>query len=405
MRLAAAGALLLAGLSGVSGSPASPPPASPSTAASASPSAAAPAPRVSMLDARLRQVRSRREALQHELQSLRRQEKGLLAAVESLELEVRLKSEQLREVSLELQRTNEQLDLTVQRLAAIQRSIAASRPVLLARARGLYKLGELSYLRLLLSVDHPSDMFRGYRFVTALARRDNERFAAFRADLEAQVKSRAELEQRTQEALQLRAQAERARRELDAERRRKTETLTRIVEKKETRALYVKELEAAESRLTELMSGEGIGDASVPIAAFRGSLPWPVEGRVKIPFGPRRHPKFDTYTIENGIEIEAPLDRPVRAVHEGVVAFADRFLGYGLMVVLDHGAKHYTLYAHLGELSVKPGDKLVAGQVLGTTGAGLDGNGLYFEVRFQGKAEDPLEWLAKPRSARAGTAP
>jgi septal ring factor EnvC (AmiA/AmiB activator) len=142
-----------------------------------------------------------------------------------------------------------------------------------------------------------------------------------------------------------------------------------------------------------MLEGLEEGEVSVPIAAFRGSLPWPVAGRVRVPFGPRKHARFDTYTVHNGLEIEAPPETPVRAVHEGTVAYADRFHGYGSMVVLDHGGKHYSLYAHLGEVAVKLGERVAAGAVLGAAGEGLEGPGVYFEMRFQGRAEDPTEWL------------
>lgn len=328
---------------------------------------------------------------------MRRQEKSLLGEVERLEVEVRLRSEQLREVQLDLQRTNEQLDLTLKRLRQIERQVEESRPVLAARARALYKLGELSYLRLLLSVDRPSDILRGYRLVTQLARRDNERFSAFRADLRAQAETRSELERRTQQALLLRAEVEKARRSLDADRRKKTELLTQMVEKKETHAQYVEELQGAELRLSQMLEGLEGAAVALPVAVFRGSLPWPVAGKLRVPFGRRRDTKFDTYTLHNGIEIDAALDTPVAAVHEGTVAFAERFRGYGLMVVLDHGHKHHTLYAHLAELLVQAGQKIEAGQTLGVVGSGLEGSGLYFEVRFQGKPEDPLDWLRRER--------
>ena len=136
------------------------------------------------------------------------------------------------------------------------------------------------------------------------------------------------------------------------------------------------------------------GDVAVPVLAFKGSLPWPADGRVRSTFGRHKHPKFDTYTIQNGIEIDAPADAPVEAVHEGEVVFAERFKGYGLMVVVDHGGKHHSLYAHLGEARVQPGQKVAAGEVVGTVGSTtLEGPGLYFEMRFQGRPEDPLEWL------------
>jgi murein hydrolase activator len=367
----------------------------PVAAAAQSPS---PAPSVTpppSADERLRKVQERREALEREVARLRREEKSLLGEVERLEVEVRLRGEELREAQLLLQRTNAQLDATLKKVRDLEKSLAAERPVLAARARALYKLGEVSYLRLLLSVERPSDIFRGYGFVTALARRDNERIAAFRRDLETLSETKEDLERKTQEALAQRASLERARRNLETDRSRKTELLTEIVGRKETNAAYVKELEEVEDKLRDLLAGLVQGDVSVPIAAFRGSLPWPAEGKVRAPFGRRKHPKFDTYTIQNGIEIAAAQDTPVEAVYEGTVVFADRFKGYGLMVVLDHGGKHHTLYGHLADAAVQLGERVAAGQTIGTVGSGIEGPGLYFEVRFQGRPEDPVEWLKK----------
>jgi murein hydrolase activator len=348
-------------------------------------------------DERLRKVQERRRALEKDLAHLRGQEKSLLGEVERLELEVRLRGEELREIQIGLLRTQEQMDATGKRVQELEASIERERPILAARARALYKLGELSYLRLLLSVDRPSDIFRGYRFVTALARRDNQRIAAFRADLQALAATRALLEARTREAVALREGLERARRTQDADRRRKTALLTQIVEKKETHSAYLAELEDAEAKLGGLLEGLAEGDVTVPVAAFKGALSWPANGRVRSSFGRHKHPKFDTYTVQNGIEIAARPDAPVTAVHEGSVVFAERFKGYGLMVVLDHGGKHHSLYAHLAEARVQPGQKVAAGDVIGTVGAtALEGPGLYFEMRFQGKPEDPVEWLRPP---------
>jgi septal ring factor EnvC (AmiA/AmiB activator) len=285
------------------------------------------------------------------------------------------------------------MEETQRRLRALEASIERARPVLAARARSLYKLGELSYLRLLLSVERPSDMFRGYRLVTTLARRDKDRIAGFRSDVQALTGARTELEAKAQKALALRADLDRTRRVLEADRARKTKLLTQIVEQKETHAAYVAELQDAEKRLGEMLGGLAGGQISVPILAFKGALAWPVAGRVRVPFGLRKHTRFDTFTVQNGIEIESAADAPVHAVHEGTVVFAEMFKGYGLMVILDHGGKHHSLYAHLRELRARQGQKLQAGEVLGTVGTGLEGTGLYFEMRFQGRPEDPQEWL------------
>lgn len=374
---------------------------SPSPSESPSPSAAT----ARTEDDTLRRVQERKALLERELARLRGQEKSLLGEVERLEIEVRLRTEELREIQAVLQKTNAQLDTTTREVRSLETSIAAERPVLAARARALYKMGDLSYLRLLLSVDRPSDIFRGYRLVTTVARRDNQRIARFRADLATLAEQRTRLEQETQQALSLRADLDRARRTLDQDRRRKTALLTSIVEKKETNAAFVEELTQAEGKLREMLSGLGDGDVTVPLPVFRGSLPWPVEGDVRVPFGRRKHPRFETYTIQNGLDIEAAVNAPVTAIHEGTVAFADFFQGYGLMVVVDHGGKHHSLYAHLGETRVQAGDRVRAGQEIGTAGtSGLMGSGVYFEMRFQGKPVDPADWL-RPGGRRAGTNP
>lgn len=368
---------------------------SPSTspAPSASPAATE---RPSTTDERLRRVRERKQSIERDVARLRGQERSLLADVERLELEVRLRSEQLRETQLVLHRASEQMDATLRRVRELDASVAQARPQLAARARALYKMGELSYVRMLLSVEQPADMLRGYRFVSALARRDREKMAALRANLATLAATRDDLQRKTREAMSLRAELDRARRALEADRQRKSELLTSIVEKKETHAAYLQELEEAEGKLGQLLSGLGAADIDVPITVFKGALPWPARGRVRVAFGRHKHPRFETYTLHNGIEIEAPVDTPVTAVHDGTVAFADQFLGYGLMVIIDHGGKNHTLYAHLAEARVRPGQHVSAGDVVGTVGAsGVDGPGLYFEMRSQGKPQDPQEWLTR----------
>jgi septal ring factor EnvC (AmiA/AmiB activator) len=346
------------------------------------------------IDDRLKQVSERKAALERDLARLRGQEKSLLGEVEALELAVRLREQELTQTRLVAQRTQAELDATLKRVKVLEKSLDEARPFLVTHARALYKLGELSYVRMLLSVDKPSDIFRGYRFVSTLARRDNDRVARFRADLGGLGAERAALEQRSRASLVQRAALEQARHNLDADRQRKTELLTSLVEKKEVHAAFVQELQDAEEKLRQLLQGLGDGEVAVPLSAMRGALPWPTTGRVRSGFGRRRHPRFDTYTIQNGIEIDSPEDAPVAAVYAGTVAFAEHFKGYGLMVVLDHGGKHHTLYAHLSEASVEVGQKVLAGDILGKAGQ-AGGSGLYFEVRFQGRPEDPLDWLKK----------
>jgi septal ring factor EnvC (AmiA/AmiB activator) len=87
---------------------------------------------------------------------------------------------------------------------------------------------------------------------------------------------------------------------------------------------------------------------------------------------------------------------PVRVVHEGTVAFADTFAGYGKLVIIDHGAQAFSLYGHLLDMSVARGARVSQGDPVGTAGFALLGiPGLYFELRVDGQPVDPLQWLKK----------
>ena len=114
-------------------------------------------------------------------------------------------------------------------------------------------------------------------------------------------------------------------------------------------------------------------------------------------FGMQRHPQFGTMVFRRGIEIQAREGESVRAVRDGQVAYADWYKGYGKLMILDHGDGFYTLYGNLSQLGLNKGDQVSRGQVLGLAGetGSLKGSKLYFEIRRNGEAQDPLQWLAK----------
>jgi septal ring factor EnvC (AmiA/AmiB activator) len=136
---------------------------------------------------------------------------------------------------------------------------------------------------------------------------------------------------------------------------------------------------------------------AVGLGALRGQLPWPAEGRVVTGFGRQVHPRFGTETFRRGVDIEADEGAPIRAVYAGTVLYRGQLKGYGNLIILDHGAGYYTLYAHASEILVEEGDRVRAGQAIGRVGetGSLEGPRLYFEVRYQGRPEDPEQWLRR----------
>jgi septal ring factor EnvC (AmiA/AmiB activator) len=135
---------------------------------------------------------------------------------------------------------------------------------------------------------------------------------------------------------------------------------------------------------------------TLPLRPFRGALIWPAAGIVTGRFGKQKTSRFGTAIARSGIEISIAEGQPVRAIHEGTVAFADRFTGYGNLVIVDHGEGAYSLYGYLSSLGVARGDHLEAQARVGESGRDPSGNpALYFELRVDGKPVDPLQWLKR----------
>lgn len=128
----------------------------------------------------------------------------------------------------------------------------------------------------------------------------------------------------------------------------------------------------------------------------RGRLPWPVVGRVEVPFGKRVDPDSGLILDHPGVDVRAPFGVAVTAPFAGRVAFAGAVEGFGRVVVLDHGDRWYSIYGHLDALLVPEAVELRTGEPLGTVGdSGSDkGAYLYLELRQGVRPVDPLSWLA-----------
>jgi murein DD-endopeptidase MepM/ murein hydrolase activator NlpD len=107
------------------------------------------------------------------------------------------------------------------------------------------------------------------------------------------------------------------------------------------------------------------------------------------------HPKYNTTTKNNGIDINGRYGDNVFAVAPGKVAYADRFMGYGNLVLIDHLDGYYSLYGHLSEILVRVGDEVSVGRIIGRVGesGSLSGPMLHFELRKNGKPVDPVAYL------------
>ncbi len=180
--------------------------------------------------------------------------------------------------------------------------------------------------------------------------------------------------------------------------KRKRQLLASIRREKSLYKKMISELKAQSLKLRKMiLESEKQKFLMKGFAKMRHKLMWPVNGRVVIPYGSYRDPKFKTPVFHNGIHIKTSEDAIVRAVYGGKVVFADWFRGYGKVVIVNHGEGYHTVYANLSEIFLNKGDIIKEGDQIGRVGESgtINAPGLYFEVRYKGRPVNPLRWLRK----------
>jgi len=360
--------------------------------------------RLAAEQAKLRLLSRKIDVLKRDLAAMGERQTTLLGELQRLDLQIGVAKEELELSKLRLELGYRAMDENLKAVQALEASVRQLRPYLEKRAVSLYKLGELSYLRLLFSVEEPQEITRAYRYISRLAESDAAKMRRFQSVQKELEGKKAELLTRTREMLETRREMEKTSESLEGRRALKASILGEVDRRKEMAETLLTEVEESREALgryvTQISTGEDVATESVavPIRLFHGELPWPVPGRVRSHFGKHKHPRFQTVTVQTGIDIESEPGTPVRAVHDGKVVFASWFTGYGNVVIVSHPSKVHTIYGHLAEAKVQEGVTVARGDEIATVGdtGALSGPGLYFEVREGGKPVDPEEWLGRP---------
>lgn len=137
------------------------------------------------------------------------------------------------------------------------------------------------------------------------------------------------------------------------------------------------------------------GSSPGGFAASKGRLPLPLDQMPVIRYGQPRPPGS---TRTQGLVFHADEGAPVRAVARGRLVYADWLKGFGLLLIVDHGDGYMSLYGHNRSTDRRVGEAVEAGEVIARVGesGGQDRPTLYFEIRHQGRPDDPLLWCRAP---------
>ncbi len=379
-------------------------PTSPSTPPSSSAGAASSQDsNVSDLEKRLTRINGQIADLKGRMDAEAKKETSVLSNLARINLSKSL-------VEREIAAQNVQAEMARSELQAIQKDIRALKTELDRDNAAiektlvtLYKFGRLNFFHYMLQAQNFEAYTVESKRLSLLARYQEDQVAAYLKTLSELDASQARLTAKQNEIAGIIRVTVIKKQELEAEQRKNADLVQQIRRNRETYEQTIKELGDSAEQLQVMMKKITAQEwtlpaAFIPLYERRGRLAWPLEGRIITSFGLQRHPKFNTIVMNNGVEIAPAKDKSlITAIHPGKVVFADYFQGYGNLLILDHGMTYYTLYGHCSQFLVNVGEMVRADQPIALVGdsGSLNGECLYFEVRYKTKALDPLQWLKR----------
>jgi septal ring factor EnvC (AmiA/AmiB activator) len=356
------------------------------------------------------------EASKKRLDQIQKQIEEALQGLRSKELQSGSLSEEISRLSAETRRierltkkSHKQLSVLSTRLEKqrhllkeVEKQQTQTEKQIRHRLVVLYKTGEVGLIKALLSEsESPREIAEKYDFLSRMVRHDRALLSEYRQQSESHRALLAELEELRVEQSVV---AERRRQEEDTLRKARESKKSLLVKVKQDSGLLegvLQELRAKAARLNGLVNKleteqpqSSLGTLE-GLSSQKGRLFWPVSGKLKVGFGTSRHGDLGTLIESHGFDIEAAVGTAVHASAKGKVIFAKGLRGYGKLMIIDHGRKFYTLYAHVARFTKQLGQPVAADEVIAYSGyEGRDA--VYFEIRQNGKPLDPVDWL-KPR--------
>ena len=274
-----------------------------------------------------------------------------------------------------------------------------------------YTGGQPDALKLLLNREDPNRIAREIHYLTYLARARAELIAGLRANLGHISELTQETQQESAELAAINAAQQEQRKRLESEKAARKAVLVKVSRQIDKQRREISTLKRDETRLAKLIEqlgrmlarakppglrNERLPDGVPATGAFgqlKGRLYLPVRGELKNRFG---GPREGSGVLWKGLFIASPAGQDVKAIAPGRVVFADWLRGFGNLLIIDHGDGYMSLYGNNESLFKQVGDPARGGETVaavGNSGGNMD-SGLYFEIRHQGVAFDPLGWVS-----------
>ena len=302
--------------------------------------------------------------------------------------------EKIKSSNERIEKINKESEKLKKEIKQLEEDITSNQESLGERLKVINNNYTLGYLKVILSSNSISDFLNNIYIVQEVVKQDKQMLN----DLENnknEIKDKKEiLDKNKEEEKVIKDELVKDKENLDKDK----------IELKKLKEELVKEEEELEEKLQKIAAQKAATSSdsnnlansnSSSTVISNGSWPVPGYSRVSSPFGYRIHPVLGIKKLHTGIDIPAPTGTPTVAVSSGTVIYSGVQGSYGNTVMIQHDNGLVSLYAHNSSLVVNVGDKVKKGQVvakIGSTGRST-GPHLHFEIRVNGTAQNPLNYL------------
>jgi septal ring factor EnvC (AmiA/AmiB activator) len=341
-------------------------------------------------------LRAQLKEQKEKIAKLKFEKTDILKNIQELDKEISLNTELISVLKRKKEITNEEKKNIELLMNEIHYRLQEKREILGNRIKEIYIHGPLHPIEVILLSYSFSDALKRVKFLTIIADQDKRvldeierledrlKLQKERIDKKAEILDEILYEVKDQEIALAKTKKE------------KNEYLNEIEGESIKAVAMSQEMEKAMEDLEKLIRSLSRIEKAPGSKYFAEKiLKLPVDGMVTSYFGKIKEERYGTETINRGIDIEVPWGTNVEAVAPGKIVYSDNFLGYGKLILIQHGDGFITLYSHLASATVENGTEVEAGDFIGKVGqtGSVKKPTLHFEIRKNGKAVNPFNYI------------
>lgn len=333
-----------------------------------------------------------------DISSMGQKESKVLKTLETLENKKKIRERELEIYRWNIKINKKQLEKLSQKIKITERQLVRQKSMLGKRLRALYKEGKMFPVKVLFSANDYNDLMQKMKYMELLMSHDSRIFESYQKRWNQFKEEERKLSEAKGKMVQFETAALQKKEEIEKEKDNKSKFLRTIKNKKVYFIQSRKELLKASENLNNLIAKleqKKIAGVDLSFVDKKGHLFFPVNGKIVSQFGKVRDKRFQSYIINNGLNLKVKKGTEVHPIFQGSVLFAGPLEGYGNLIILGHGDKYHSLYGHLEKILVQTGDYVYEDRAIGLSGdsGSLIGETLYLELRHKGKPIDPAPWL------------